>query len=68
MITLLIWLLNNNNRYMKVALKSKLIGVARLLILGDCSKFFNLNMAFKTQGNFKRKRSAPYMASNTVIK
>ena len=32
-------LLNNDNRYMKVTLKSKLIGVARQLISPDFGKF-----------------------------
>ena len=32
-------LLNNNNEYMKVILKSKLIGIARLLISADYRKF-----------------------------
>ena len=32
-------LLNNDNRYMKAPLKSRLIGVARLLILADYRKF-----------------------------
>ena len=32
-------LLNNNDRYMKVTLKSKVIGVARLLILADYREF-----------------------------
>ena len=39
MITFLICILNNDNRDMKVTLKSKLIGVARELILADYRKF-----------------------------
>ena len=31
--------LNNDNRYMKVTLRSKLIGVARWLILADYHEF-----------------------------
>ena len=40
--------LNNDNRYMKDTLMSKLFGVARLL------RILNLHMAYKAQGNFKR--------------
>ena len=32
-------LLNNDNRYMKVTVKSKLIGIARLLISADYREF-----------------------------
>ena len=41
-------LLNNDDKYIKVTLKSKLIGVASLLL-----QILNLHMAYKTQENFK---------------
>ena len=50
-------LLNNNNRYMKVTLKSELVGVANF------RRILNLHMAYKT-GKFKKifllKKSVPY--------
>ena len=44
-------LFNYDNRYMKVTLKSKIIGVARLLISAD---YCLLKFRYKTQENFKR--------------
>ena len=55
----------NNDRCMKVILKSKQIGMACKLT----SQILILHMTYKTLGNFKRyssKKIAPYMASNTV--
>ena len=44
-------LLDNDNRCMKVTLKSKLIGVANF---GQQSQILNLHMAYNMQGDLKR--------------
>ena len=41
--------LDNDKRYMKVTLKFKLIGVARLLISADYCELLNLHMEHKMQ-------------------
>ena len=41
-------LLNNDNRYMKVTLKSKLIGSCKVANFGQLSRILNLYMAYKT--------------------
>ena len=47
-------LLNNDNRYMKVTLKSKQIWVGQVANFGRPSRCLNLFIKDKTQGNFKR--------------
>ena len=63
-------LLNNDNRYMKVTQKSKLIGVSRELISDNYYEFSAYIWRIRRRGIFKkyfqRKKSASYVLSNTV--
>ena len=47
-------LLNNDNRYIKVTLKSKLIRNCQVAYFERLSRILNLHMIYKTQKNFKR--------------
>ena len=65
--------LNNENKYMKVTQKSKIIGVARELILADHCGFQTYKWHIRPRGILidilvkkEKKRSSPYELSNMV--